>query len=263
MNTEKEELIFKKRLLESAQLAYQKEIVIYTDFLGLAEQNLFYTSIKDFPAVSYSCFGGTKEAERFCIAFDGREPVPALTKTEPEEYYLFPIVCVQISPSAGKYSGVLTHRDYLGAMLHLGINRSKIGDIYIKDQSAYVFCTEVIGDFLCRELVTVKHDQVHCELVTPEEEILRPVLKEISSTVASLRLDAFLSVAFQTSRSSITGFIDAGKTFVNGKLSTKAGQQLSEGDIVSVRGKGRFVVSEIKNITKKGRIVVTINKYVS
>lgn len=263
MNTEKEELITKKRLLESAQLAFQKEIVVYTDFLGLAEQNLFYTSAKEFPAVSYSCYGGTEGAERFCIAFDGRETLRGLKRTEPEEFYLFPIVCISITPSSLKYSESLTHRDYLGALLHLGITRAKIGDIYIKEKQAYVFCMESIADFICKELCTVKHTLVHCEITVPEEEELKPELKEITSTVASLRLDAFLSVAFQTSRSSLTAFIDGGKTYVNGRLATKAGLTLEEGDIVSVRGKGRFVVSEVKNLTKKGRIIVTINKYVS
>lgn len=263
MNTEKEELIIKKRLLESAQLAFQKEIVVYTDFLGLAEQNLFYSALREFPAVSYSCYGGTSSAERFCIAFDGREAVSALTKTEPEEYYLYPIVCVAITPSSLKYSDALTHRDYLGALLHLGITRAKIGDIFVKKECAYVFCTESIAEFICKELCTVKHTMVHCEITTPEEELLQPELKEITSTVASLRLDAFLSVAFQASRSSLTAFIDGGKTYINGRLVTKAGQQLDEGDVVSVRGKGRFIVVEVKNMTKKGRIVVTINKYIS
>ena len=263
MNTEKEELITKKRLLESAQLAYQKEIVVYTDFLGLAEQNLFYSMTREFPAVSYSCYGGTASAERFCIAFDGRASVSGLKKTEPEEYYLFPIVCVCITPSSLKFSEALTHRDFLGALLHLGITRSKIGDIFIKEGKAYVFCIESIAEFICKELFAVKHTLVHCEVSTPEEELLRPVVKELTSTVASLRLDSFLSVAFQGSRSSLTAFIDGGKTYVNGRLATKAGMQLEEGDIVSVRGKGRFAVHEIKNLTKKGRIVVTINKYIS
>ena len=263
MNIEKEELIIKKRLLESAQLAFQKEIVVYTDFLGLAEQNLFYSSVKEFPAVSYSCYGGTPGAERFCIAFDGREAVSGLTCTEPEEYYLFPIVCISITPSSLKYGEALTHRDYLGALLHLGLTRAKIGDIYIKEKQAYVFCTESIADFICKELCTVKHTLVHCEITTPAEEELAPEFKEITSTVASLRLDAFISVAFQASRSSLTAYIDGGKTYVNGRLATKAGLQLDEGDIVSVRGKGRFLVSEVKNMTKKGRIVVTIKKYIS
>ena len=263
MNTEKEELFTKKRLLESAQLALNKEIVVYTDFLGLAEQNLFYSSVKEFPAVSYSCYGGVNGAERFCIAFDGREAVSGLKQTEAEEYYLFPIVCISITPSSLKFSDKLTHRDFLGALLHLGISRAKIGDIYIKGNRAYVFCTESIAEYICRELCTVKHTLVHCEITVPDEEELTPEFKEITSTVASLRLDAFLSVAFQTSRSSLTAFIDGGKTYINGRLATKAGAQLEEGDIVSVRGKGRFIVSEIKNMTKKGRIVVTINKYIS
>ena len=263
MNTEKEELIFKKRLLESAQLAYQKEIVVYTDFLGLAEQNLFYTSLKEFPAVCYSCYGGTTGAERFCISFDGRETVKAIKQVPSDEFYMFPIVCISITPSSLKYGEALTHRDYLGALLHLGITRAKIGDIYIKEKQAYVFCTESIAEFICKELCTVKHTLVHCELCVPSEEELKPELKEITSTVASLRLDAFLSVAFNSSRSSLTAFIDGGKTYVNGRLATKGSITLEEGDIVSVRGKGRFIVSEVKNMTKKGRIVVTINKYVS
>ncbi|MBQ8038812.1 MAG: RNA-binding protein, partial [Lachnospiraceae bacterium] len=240
MNIEKEELITKKRLLESAQLAYQKDIVLYTDFLGLAEQNLFYTSLREFPPVTYSCYGGVAGAERFCIAFDGREGVSGITMTEPEEYYLFPIVCVSITPSSLKYSETLTHRDYLGALLHLGITRAKLGDIYIKEKGAFVFCTEAIAEFICKELCTVKHTLVHCEITIPEAELLQPELKEITSTVASLRLDAFLSVAFQSSRTSLTAYIDGEKTFVNGRLATKAGLQLNEGDIVSVRGKGRF-----------------------
>lgn len=263
MNQEKEILFTKKRILECAQLAYQKEILVYTDFLGLAEQNLFYSSIKEFPAVTYSCYGGTKEAERFCIAFDGREMVSHLTQSIIEDYDLFPIVCICISPSNIKYSETLTHRDYLGALLHLGITRNKLGDIYIKDKKAYLFCIESIADFLCKELCTVKHTLVSCEIITPEEEFLKPVFQEITNTVASLRLDSFLSIAFQTSRSSITSYIDAEKTYINGRLVTKASAQLKEDDIVSVRGKGRFSVKEIKNTTKKGRIVVTINKYVS
>ena len=263
MNQEKETVLIKKRILESAQLAYQKEILVYTDFLGLAEQNLFYSLIKEMPAVTYSCYGGIKEAERFCIAFDGREIVSHFQKSMIEEYDLFPIVCICISPSNIKYSEDLTHRDYLGALLHLGITRSKLGDIYIKDKKAYLFCTQSIADFICKELCTVKHTIVHCEIIIPEEELLKPVLQEITNTVASLRVDAFLSIAFQSSRSSISSYIEAEKTYINGRLVTKAGTQLKEGDIVSVRGKGRFSVKEIKNITKKGRIVVTINKYVS
>ena len=101
---------------------------------------MFYNSIKEFPAITYSCYGGTKDAERFCIAFDGRNFVSHFQQNTIEDVSSFPIVCICISPSNIKYSETLTHRDYLGALLHLGITRNKIGDIYIKDKKAYVFC---------------------------------------------------------------------------------------------------------------------------
>ena len=263
MNTEKEELIVKKRLLESAQLAFQKGIPVYTDFLGLAEQNLFIEHIREYPPVAYSVYGGKEDAERFCICFDGMQTVSGFQRQEPEFPEAFPIACVKISPSGLKYSEDLTHRDYLGAILHLGITRAKIGDIYIKEKCAYVFCVDTIAEFLCKELINVKHTQVHCEVTVPDASLLAPVFKEISGTVASLRLDAVVALAFQGSRSSLTGYIEGGKTYVNGKLIVKPGEQLEEGDIISVRGKGRFFVAEINHKTKKGRISIIIKKYIS
>jgi len=263
MNTDKEELFFKKRLLESAQLAFQKGIPVYTDFLGLAEQNLFFGCIRELPPIAYSCYGGTEHAERYCICFDGMEPVTTAKQVMVTMKDFFPISCIRITPSGLKYSENLTHRDCLGALMHLGITRAKLGDIFIKDKVIYVFCTDSIAEFICKELFQIKHTQVHCEIIVPEEEALTPSFQQISGTVASLRLDAFIALAFQTSRSSMTEYIDGGKTYINGKLSIKQGEQLEEGDVVSVRGKGRFLVDRIKNQTKKGRIAVEIKKYIS
>ncbi len=263
MNNDKEELFFKKRLLDSAQLAYRKEIVVYSDFLGLAEQNLFYTALREFPPIGYSCYGGTGDAERFCIRFDGTKNFAALTQLPLDEEEAFPVACIEITPSALKFSDTLTHRDFLGALMHLGITRAKLGDIYVKSNTAYLFCADSIAEFICNELFQIKHTTVHCELVTPEAELFAPEFKEISCTVASLRLDACVAAAFQSSRGTTSGYIDAGKTYVNGKLSLKAGLQLEEGDIVSVRGLGRFFIAEIRNQTKKGRTAILIKKYIS
>ena len=263
MKTEKEDLFFQKRLQESAQLAFQKGIPVYTDFLGLAEQNLFLENLRLYPPVAYYVYGGHADTERYCICFDGTVETNIFCRVEPDYPESFPISCVKISPSGLKYNETLTHRDFLGAILHLGIARSKIGDIYIKENCAYVFCVDTIAEFLCKELINVKHTLVHCEISVPEPEILAPVFKEISGTVASLRLDAFLALAFQASRSSLTAYIAGGKTYINGKLSLKPDGQLSEGDIISVRGMGRFLVAQINHKTKKGRISVVIKKYIS
>ena len=93
--------------------------------------------------------------------------------------------------------------------------------------------------------------------------ILAPSLQQITGTVPSLRLDALIATAFQTSRSKLAEVIAAGRVFINGKAVTKAGTELKSGDVVSVRGKGRFYLDEVKNTTKKGRTVVVIQKYTS
>lgn len=265
MKNEKDEQLFKKRLTETAELAYGRGIAVTSDFLGLAEQNLFHETRKEFPAVGYTCFGGVPQAERFCIRFDGTVSVSGfkeLPLTE-EAKAGYPISCIKVSFQTSKYSEGLSHRDYLGSLLSLGVSRSKIGDIYVRGDEAFVFCTDGIADFLCKEWTQVKHTQIHCEAVIPDMGILAPSLQQITSTVPSLRLDALTAAAFQTSRSKLTEAIDAGRVFINGKAVLKAGTELKEKDIVSVRGKGRFYLDEVKNTTKKGRTVVVIQKYIS
>ncbi|MGN0505549.1 MAG: YlmH/Sll1252 family protein [Lachnospiraceae bacterium] len=264
MKSEKDELIFKRKLIEAAKLAYECGIAVTSDFLGLAEQNLFHEIQRELPAVGYTCFGGVPGAERFCIRFDGTVAVSGLTQLELTEEIAaeYPISCIRVSPSAPKYSEELSHRDYLGSLLSLGVNRSKTGDIYLRGEIAFVFCTDNMADFLCREWLQVKHTQIHCETVVPDSEaLLAPTLQEITGTVPSLRLDALIAAAFQTSRSSLTNYIEAGKVFINGRMIMKPGVEIKEKDVVSIRGKGRFFLDEVRNTTKKGRIVVVIQKY--
>ncbi len=265
MKSEKEELLFKRRLTELAELAYEHGIAVTSDFLGLAEQNLFHEVKKELPAIGYTCFGGVPQAERYCIRFDGTVTVTGLKELPliKEVMAEYPISCMKASLPSSKYNESLSHRDYLGSLLSLGINRSKIGDIYVRNTDAFVFCTDGIAEFLCKEWTQVRHTQIHCEAAAPDMGILAPSLQQIIGTVPSLRLDALIATAFQTSRSKLAEAIDAGRVFINGKAVTKAGTELKAGDVVSVRGKGRFYLDEVKNTTKKGRTVVVIQKYTS
>lgn len=265
MNADKEEQLTRKRLLELAQTAAQRGIDLYSDFLGLSEQSLFQELIGKLPPVLYTFYGGTAEAERVCVGFLGSRPAVRAQRTEllPEEEEAFPIVCLKISAADPRYSEQLTHRDYLGALLHLGISRSKLGDLYVKEEGAYLFCMASMAEFLCSELLQVKHMPVHCEGVIPEKETLAPTLHEFSGTVPSLRLDAVIAAAFSASRSSLLSYIEAGKVFLNGRTVTKPGMAVEEGDLFTVRGLGKARLAQINNTTKKGRISVLIQKYVS
>ena len=106
------------------------------------------------------------------------------------------------------------------------------------------------------------HTTVLAQRILKEEFHYEPKLESIRGTVASVRLDSLLALAFSASRSKLTGQIEGGKVFVNGKLITSNGYQVKEGDIISVRGLGRFRFCEASGRTKKGRISVCINKYI-
>ena len=242
-----------KRIRELANLSYQRDIVTFTDFLNLNEQNMLSTLKLHQMGVNVKLFGGYEHAERRMAAF-----YPGTVGFS----WDFPIDCLKIEPKALRFSEDLSHRDYLGAILNLGVDRSVAGDILMKDKEAWFFCLHKMSEFFIENLVRVKHTTVLVSRVEQAEEIPGPEVELISGTCASVRLDALIGLAFQTSRSSMVSFIESGLVFVNGKLVTSNGYEPKEGDIISVRGKGRFIYDGISRQTKKGRLGVSLRKYV-
>lgn len=250
----KEELQIKKRLTDLADAAYRKGAVRYSDFLNLNERSVFEAIKGELSFVRWESSGGYKQAERQMVAF--LPDAPAFL-----EKLSFPFVCVEIRPLHAKFSKSCSHRDYLGAVLSTGIDRSRLGDILVEEQVAYIFVEEKLKDFLCRELTQVRHTAVSLKVAEEFPEDYEPAFREIRGTVASVRLDSLLALAFGSSRSSLTGLIEGGKVFVNGKLVTSNGYNPREGDLVSVRGMGRFAYVSAGGQSKKGRSYVTVKRY--
>ncbi len=243
---------FLKRIRELANLSYQRDIVTFSDFLNLNEQNIVHNHKNQMPGVITESFGGYGQAERQMIAFHPG----ALSFT-----WEYPITCLKIEPRAIKFSEALTHRDYLGAILNLGIDRSVIGDILIQDRSAWVFCQDKIADYLMENITRIRHTTVQVSLADNPHSIPEPSFQPVNGTCASVRLDSLIALAFQSSRSSMVSFIENGQVFVNGKLITSNGYEPKEGDIISVRGKGRFRFDAISGHTKKGKTSVRLLRY--
>lgn len=251
----KEEQVFLKHLSDLQEAAWNRNIVTFSDFCGLNELNIFYSSRADFSSVKTVTSGGYDTAERQMIAF-----IPDALSYE----WKFPILAVNIRPLNAKFADVLTHRDYLGSLMNLGVDRSRIGDIAVMDNySACVFCEEKLAGYLSTELTRVKHTSVVCTVSDPEEISYTPKTEEIGGTVASVRLDSLIALAFHMSRSAVIPLIEGGRTFINGRLSTSNGARLKEGDIISVRGQGRFCLGALEGTTKKGRQFVRLRRYVS
>ena len=249
----KEEQQLEKRFLELGELAYQRGTAVYSDFLNLNELNIFQETRPKLSYLVTESFGGYELAERQIAVF---RPEAPLFCTEP------PISCLKLAPLQEKFAEELTHRDYLGAVLNLGLDRSCLGDILVEGSHAYLFCLERMAPFICDNLTRVRHTTVYVRQVEAEDFHYEPRYKEVTGTVASVRLDRLLSLAFGSSRSSLTGLIEGGKVFVNGKLVTSNGYQPKEGDLVSVRGLGRFRFQGSGGQSRKGREYVTLLRYI-
>ncbi|MBC8572248.1 YlmH/Sll1252 family protein [Jingyaoa shaoxingensis] len=262
----KDEVLFQRRVIDLANLADRRSMIMFSDFLNLNELNIYHSSKKELAFVTCRLFGGYETAERQMIAFIPDALSYDMEDTETKDGSLpygweFPFVCICIRPLHEKYTDKLTHRDFLGAILNIGIERNKIGDILLTDDGTYVFCHETMAELLCRELTHIRHTSVAAQITDLDSFSWQPVYETIHGTVASLRLDSLLSLAFGSSRSSLTSLVENGSIYVNGRLTTSNGYKLKNGDIISARGYGKFQFCSVLSETRKGRLSVEIKRY--
>ena len=154
------------------------------------------------------------------------------------------------------------HRDILGSILGLGIDREVVGDIIATKDFARIIVDKKMVDYFFANLnkignVSVKVEIDELENIAPKEERV----KEIKSTVASLRIDSIVAAGFGMSRSKAAAEISAEKVQLNWQTAKNSSQSIKAGDILSMRGRGRLEVSEITGQTKKGRIGVLLKRY--
>ncbi len=247
--TDKEEQILIKRFSELSNRSYMRNIFVYSDFLNMYEQDLLLKTVKK----DVTLFGGFFDAERQIAVFGNEKdfrfsPIP-------------PISLILVSPVNKKFSDDLTHRDFLGSVLGLGIKRETIGDIIIKENSGYIFCLESVTDFIIENLTKIKHTTVKCRILNEVPEIIIPTPTEDFLIISSERADVIIGAVFNLSRNDSNLLFTAKKVFINNKLTENNSGKLKENDIVSVRGYGRFKIKEKIGETRKGKLRIKIEKY--
>lgn len=197
-----------------------------------------------------SFFGGYDDAERKIAVFGQFDP----------DYHTYPLVKLRIHSKNKEVSG---HRDYLGSILSLGIDRSRIGDIVIFDTYAIVFCMEDMADYIIYNLKKVNNNNV---IIEPYYEELvfddNKRFKEEDFTVSSLRLDCVVSAFTKKSRTMASEFIREKRVFLNYAIGENPSQKISSGDVISVRGIGKGKIYTDNILTKKGRIHIKIKYYI-
>lgn len=225
--------------------------VINTSFLDPRQLELAEAVLKNRSELSYTVYGGFPRAERNALSI-----FPAQQRS-----VLPPIRAVKVNWAGN--ADEISHRDLLGAVLGLGLKRDQIGDIILfADGGAAVFVEDAKADFLCSNLLQVGRVTVSCEAVDPEHlPLSKDDGKDIKGTVASLRLDAVISLGFGVSRSRVVMLIKGGAVSVNWKPVNSPSILLNEGDQVSLKGRGRLLIEAVEGETRKGRIRLKLKKY--
>ena len=237
VENEKEIQQLKNRIRELADKSYNQNQYTFTGFLGLAEQDALWQLERDVRFAGITLYGGREEAERKILRYGSEAE---LGYEQP-----FPICCIRIRPLSEKFADKLSHRDYLGALMNLGIERSTIGDILPGEGEAFLFCLDTIAEFICDNLEQIRHTHVKCEVIQ----------------VASPRVDAVLSKVYNKSRSDCLELFRAGKVYVNGRLCENNSKPLAQGDVVNARGYGKFRISGEPHATRKGRLAIETEVY--
>lgn len=238
-----------KRFEELSRRSENRGIWVYSEFLSLAEQSV----LENLCLFNSNLDGGHELAERKLAVFGKLEELGYEATA--------PIVCLKIEAVQAKFSDDLSHRDFLGAIMNLGIRRELIGDIVIHDKIGYVFCLESIAEYIISELDRVRHTTVKISYSEALPTDIEEKSEIVSATVASLRLDAMIAAPYKLSRTEAKAQIENGKVYINSKICENPATEIKENDLISVRGKGRFKLENIGDENKKGRLRVKLKVY--
>lgn len=246
-----EERFAMTRVLDGVEKVLVTHEIVVTDFFDPHLLNLAQDILLGFSNLKFQFFGGYQEAERKRILLC-------------QEYYQphfsdFNLGCVKVEST--KDFELLTHRDFLGSILGLGLRRTKLGDIVVGEQAAYCIMTSELAHYVSTHLSKVGQISVHTTLVEDFADLSNKVkYKEIRTTVASLRLDSVSSHGFGLSRKQCVQDIKGGKVKLNWKEIIDPSKEVKAGDTISYRGYGRVKFYELLGSTKKGRMAILLHR---
>ena len=247
------------QVLDKIEFVKTRGKLEYTDFLDMYQTSLVENFLKKIKFENYKLYGGYKDAERKVLIIYPEKYDEIML----EKNYSKILKAVRVTlpdEEKGKYS----HRNYLGGIVKLGLKREKVGDILVSDTGADIIVMEDFSEILKKELPSLtRFENSKIEIIELKDLRKKEIkIEDIKIIVPSLRLDNIVSDLARTSRSKAKQIIEQERVFINGQNETKLSKQIKLNDIITIRGKGRFVIKEFEGTTRSGRQVIVIEKYI-
>lgn len=245
-----EQSLIASRVKDSLKICNNSSVPKFVGFLRPEETAVAAVAAQN-GGVHFSFFGGYENAER---VFFGAFP----DWCENEEYF-FPI-----TPLTFTYRKVdtLSHRDFLGSFMALGITRESVGDILIEEGRAVAFFTKEVAPFVKEQIQKIGRVGVQVEEGFTGILPGASKLTEASDTVASARLDCVVAALIGASRNTAAQYIEQKMVTLNSICTEKATTVIKNNDKISIRTKGKFLIDSIDEKTKKGRLKIRFKKYI-
>lgn len=257
--SEKQDKLLVSQILDRVNLSNKRNKIEDTDFLDSRQIQIAIEVLKFANVTNYILNGGFEESERKILMIYPEKFNSEIVNKNIGNF----IKIIRILLPEDLYEKY-THKDYLGGIIKLGVEREKIGDILVTSNGADIILKKETIEFLEQNLSSLKRFG-KSKIETEEIQNLRKVevkKEEFQILASSLRLDNILSEIIRTSRNKAVDYIENERVFVNYKCETKKTKIINSGDVISVRGKGRFVIREFISKTKSGRDVIIVEKYI-
>lgn len=260
MNNEDKFLIAAVR--DKERQCSENSMITNSVFLDMRERSVVSTLKSEYPDAKMIFYGGFDDSERSLALFlpeyiDSNDIYGYFEQCPDDD----PISVVEIEKD--KFSPALTHRDYLGALMSLGIKREMTGDIVVNESGCRVAVLSKIAPFICENLVKAGRGSLKAKIIAPSlaREGTKAAGIPDSFTVSSMRLDSVIKNAFRVSRNDAVAAVEGGVVFVNDLECNKPDKRISAGDKIVFRRKGRIIVTDCSSVSKRGRIIVCVDKF--
>lgn len=253
-----EEKLIIAKLLDKIKTSKKANKIVNTEFLSIYQKQIIQKKLNELDIKNYIFFGGYDEAEgQILIIYPEKFDLDIVVNNIKNIIKVIKIVLPK--ELEGKYS----HRDYLGSVMQMGLNRNRIGDIIVYSNKTYIIVLKENAEYLINYLNNLtKFRKSQIELIDYPDIEVKPIeYEDFNILINSMRLDNFVSEIANISRSKAEEMLKQEKIYINSKVETKSSKAVKEKDIIVIRGKGKYFVDKILGENKKEKIIVNIKKY--